>query len=109
MGTPQVCDRKHNIPKHIAPRLWAMFRLFPFVAQDACRSIWISASGARVNGGRDEMIHKRQALPLAFCGARNARFDRSAVRRSIPQIETAFTSKTAALRAACNTAQEISQ
>ena len=55
------------------------------------------------------MIDKRQALPLAFCGARNVRFDRSAVRRSIHQIETASTSKTAALRAACNTAQEISQ
>ena len=55
------------------------------------------------------MIHKQQALPLAFCGARNARFDSSAVRRSIHQIETASTSKTAALRAACNTAQENSQ
>ena len=55
------------------------------------------------------MIDKRQALPLAFCGARNVRFDRSAVRRSIHQIETESTSKTAALRAECNTAQENSQ
>ena len=55
------------------------------------------------------MIPKQQALPLAFCIARNAQINRSAVRRSIRQIETAFTSKTAALRAACNTAQETSQ
>jgi len=55
------------------------------------------------------MINMRQALPLAFRGARNAQSSRSAVRRFIRQVKTASTSKTAALRAACNTAQEISQ
>ena len=104
-----VCDRIHKATGELIP-VKALCRLVPHVAAKV-RAVRLGAlaSGARMNGGRDKMIQKRLASPSAFCGARNAQFSRSSVRRPIRQIETAFTSKTAALRAACNTAQENSQ